>query len=351
MPRRRDHVEPRRGNRVVRGPVRSPSLAPAARNGRVRVSEMQRARLLGGAVAAVEELGWSNVSVASIASRARVSRKTFYDLFSDREDCLLEVCDDTLERIVSELRAAKVSELEWPERMRRGLWVILGFFDREPELARVCVVESAHGGPGARAWRADVLGRLIASVDEGRLQGERAAEVPALMAEGAVGSVVMILNRLLAVAEKAQLTGLLPEFTSLIVTPYLGVRRTRTLCERPIPRMPVPASSRLRVYHAGEDPLKEVPMRLTYRTARVLEAVGQSEGASNRLVGELAGISDQGQVSKLLARLQGLGLLVNTAGRDAHTRGAPNAWRLTDLGDRITEQLALNIDSDRDGAA
>ena len=67
---------------MVRGAVRSPSLEPAAvRDGRVKVSEMQRARLLGGAVAAVERLGWSNVTVASIASRARVSRRTFYELF------------------------------------------------------------------------------------------------------------------------------------------------------------------------------------------------------------------------------------------------------------------------------
>ena len=128
MPRERGDVKPRRGNRVVRGPERSPSLTPAARNGRVRVSEMQRSRLLGGAVAAVEELGWSNVSVASIASRARVSRKTFYDLFEDREDCLLGVCDDTLGRVLVELRAARVGELpSWRERVRGGLWVILSF--------------------------------------------------------------------------------------------------------------------------------------------------------------------------------------------------------------------------------
>ncbi len=341
----------RRGNRVVRGPVSSPSLTPAERNGRVRVSEMQRSRLLGGAVAAVEELGWANVTVASIASRARVSRKTFYDLFDDREDCLLEVCDDTLERVLVELRAAMVGDLEWSERIRTCLWVILGFFDRELELARVCVVESAHGGPAARAWRADLLGRLIAIVDEGRLQDERAAEVPGLMAEGAVGSVLMILNRLLAITERESLTDLLPEFTSLIVMPYIGVRRTRSLRERPVPRTPAPASARSRMYHAGEDPLKDVPMRLTYRTARVLEAVVQRPGTSNRQIGELADIHDQGQVSKLLARLQGLGLLTNTAGRDAHTKGAANAWRLTELGEQVTKQLSLNTDVQPDDGA
>ncbi len=239
---------------------------------------MQRSRLLGGAVAAVEEFGWSNVTVASIASRAQVSRKTFYDLFDDREDCLLEVCDDTLERVVSELRAAEVGDLSWPERMRAGLWVILGFFDRELELARVCVVESAHGGPRARAWRSDVLGRLIAVVDEGRLQGGGAAEVPGLMAEGVVGAVLSILDRLLLVGGGGSVAGSLDELASLVVLPYVGAKGARAMRKRPLPLTPLPGSSRARMYHVGEDPLRDVPMRLTYRTARVLEAAARHPG-------------------------------------------------------------------------
>ena len=65
-------------------------------------------------------------------------------------------------------------------------------------------------------------------------------------------------------------------------------------------------------------------MRLTYRTALVLEEVAEHPGVSNRVVAERAGISDQGQVSKLLARLEHLGLLANTGAGQARaqlTRG------------------------------
>ena len=317
----------------------------------MHVAEMQRSRLLGGAVAAVEELGWSNVTVASIASRARVSRKTFYDLFADREACLLEVCEDTMERVIVELRAAGVADLVWPERMRVGLWVVLGFFDREPELARVCVVGSAHGGTGVLTWRSDVLERLIAVVDEGRLRGAGAGEVPGLMAEGVVGAVLSILNRLLMVGEGESVAGSLDELASLVVLPYVGVKGARAMRKRPLPQTPPPSSSQARIYHVGDDPLKDVPMRLTYRTARVLEAAAQHPGASNRQIGEQAEIHDQGQVSKLLARLQNIGLLQNTAGSDARAKGAPNAWTLTDLGERVTEQLSLGTDPGREGAS
>ena len=55
-------------------------------------------------------------------------------------------------------------------------------------------------------------------------------------------------------------------------------------------------------------------MRLTYRTVRVLLAIAQHPGASNRQIGEDAGVHDQGQISKLLTRLHKLGLVDNIAG-------------------------------------
>ena len=95
--------------------------------------------------------------------------------------------------------------------------------------------------------------------------------------------------------------------------------------------------------------MKDVPMRLTYRTALVLERVAQNPGASNRIIGERAEVYDQGQISKLLGRLKRLGLLANTG--EGHAKGEPNAWRLTELGERVTQHLALRSDLQQDGAS
>ena len=89
-------------------------------------------------------------------------------------------------------------------------------------------------------------------------------------------------------------------------------------------------------------------MRLTYRTARVLQAAVEHPGASNRLIGEQADIHDQGQISKLLSRLERIGLLANTS--EGHTKGEPNAWRLTPLGQRVAQQLSLNMPLQEDPA-
>jgi DNA-binding IclR family transcriptional regulator len=78
----------------------------------------------------------------------------------------------------------------------------------------------------------------------------------------------------------------------------------------------------------------------------VLQAAAEHPGASNRQIGEHADLHDQGQISRLLARLQRLGLLENTG--EGQARGESNAWNLTPLGERVTEQLSLGNPAHKD---
>jgi chromosome segregation and condensation protein ScpB len=78
-------------------------------------------------------------------------------------------------------------------------------------------------------------------------------------------------------------------------------------------------------------------MRLTYRTVRVLIAVAANPGASNRRIAEAAGVADQGQISKLLTRLEHLGLIENVG--EGSARGEPNAWNLTAKGAEVEHAI------------
>jgi AcrR family transcriptional regulator len=322
---------------------------------RVQVSEMQRARLLSAAVSTVAEVGYAGASVALITARARVSRRTFYDLFESREDCLLAVLRDAVQSVSVEIAEANLTGLAWRERVRGGLLVILSFFDREPVLARVCVVQSLQGGPRVLAWREEFLAGLTRIVDQGRQESSRGRVCTMLTAEGLVGGVsAIVYARLSSRKRQEPLRGLLGELMSLIVLPYLGPEAARheqrgigTFSSGREQPAGLKSPTRLADLSSG-DPLAEVPMRLTYRTARVLAAVATHPGASNRHIGERADIHDQGQISKLLGRLQRIGLLANTG--IGHTKGEPNAWRLTDLGERVTQQLALGTDSQQEAS-
>jgi hypothetical protein len=58
------------------------------------------------------------------------------------------------------------------------------------------------------------------------------------------------------------------------------------------------------------------------------------------MIAQSAGIADQGQVSKLLARLGRLGLVANVG--EGHHKGEPNAWILTATGEQIAQSIRMH---------
>ncbi len=319
-------------------------MAAAVRRAQPReqVAEIQRSRLLVGAVGAIDEHGYAHTTVGHIALRAGVSRRTFYELFSDREACLAALFEDVVGLIERELAAAGLVGLPWRERVRGGMWAILSFFDREPALARVCVIQVMRSGPGVLERRDEVLARLAAVLDEGRGESARGAQCTPLTAEGLVGAAFGIVYARLLRGERAPLTDLFGELMGMIVLPYLGPAVARREQARPAPGPPsVAGVERAPVDPRAErDPLAGTGMRLTYRTARVLACIAGEPDASNRVVAEHAGVVDPGQISKLLRRLERLGLVVNT-GR-GHLSGEPNAWRLTAQGRQLAGRLSID---------
>ena len=98
---------------------------------------------------------------------------------------------------------------------------------------------------------------------------------------------------------------------SIVVLPYLGASAALRERTRPASR-DMYRTTGVRT-QASTPRLTGAPCGLPTRTACVLEALRDHPGASNRAVGEQAEISDQGQVSKLLARLERLKLITNSA--------------------------------------
>jgi AcrR family transcriptional regulator len=320
---------------------------------RTRVGEIQRSRLLAGAVTTIDELGYPRATVGQITGRARLSRRTFYQMFANRDECFAAVLEELVATVGGELSGAGIEGLPWRERVRTGVWTTLAFFDREPALARVCVVQTLRAGPLVLERREAVLARLAALVDEGRLEGSRGEGCTALTAEGLVGAAFAIVYSRLARGEREPLTGLLGELLAMIVLPYLGPASARRERSRPAPAvLPDTSITRASAPRSARDPLADVNLRLTHRTARVLEGIaeltGRGSDPSNREVATFAGVTDPGQISKLLRRLERLGLLLNTGA--GHAKGEPNAWALTDKGQRVTHSIRMHARDQREAA-
>jgi AcrR family transcriptional regulator len=304
--------------------------------GRERVIEIQRARILAAMVEECAARGAGNVTVAHVVARAGVSRRTFYELFTDREDCFLGAFDEGVARASRYVLDGYDPSSRWVGRVRTALVSLLSFLEVERELGQLLIVGSLGAGHNALRRRQRGIAQIIALVDEGRTEVRASTELPPLTAEGIVGGVLSVLHARLMEDEREQLLALAGPLMGMIVLPYLGPTAARKELARPVPK---PATGS---YRAEGNPLGELEMRLTYRTVRVLMAIaalgGRGSGPSNRAIADAAEIADQGQMSKLLARLQQIGLIDNTGG--GATRGEPNAWTLTRKGWRVQGAIA-----------
>jgi AcrR family transcriptional regulator len=310
----------------------TPRLRPGP-NGlpRGQVTEIQRSRMLAAAVEAVDEVGYARMTVAQVISRARVSRKTFYDVFADREDCFLAAFEQAVTQAESLAREAYERESNWRDGVRSALAKLLIFMDAEPGLAKLVVVEALAAGDRVLERRAQALDELAGVVDQGRFLTNATREPPEVTAEGIVGGVFAVIHTRLLEGGKEPLTDLLGSLMSMVVLPYLGARAASRELSRP--PLEVPRDKRPRGLARSKDPLEGLNMRLTYRTVRVLMVIAEHPGASNREIAEGSGIVDQGQISKLLNRLARLNLVENLG--EGQEKGAANAWHLTARGAQV----------------
>ena len=205
---------------------------PAGRHGfsREQVEHNQRERLIAGLAEAVAEHGYNAVTITHITKAARVSRRVFYANFEGKEECFLaafEVVADHVRELAAE---AAEEEGNWPHRAIAVARVVLEFFATEPDLARLCLVESTSAGPAVAA-------RFRAAVDAaepflalGRKErGKDDRPLPDSTEESILGALASLAARKVGAGEAAKLPELLPDFAEFILAPYLGAAEASRL--------------------------------------------------------------------------------------------------------------------------
>jgi AcrR family transcriptional regulator len=198
---------------------------PAGRHGysREQVAHHQRERLIAGLAAAVAEKGYAAVTLSDIVGQAKVSRRVFYANFESKEQCFLAA----FEVVVAHLRELVAEAVEgipgWPQRTIAAGRAVLGFLAAEPDLARLCLVESRGAGPAVTARFNEAVGELAPLLRQGRAErpeGER--PLPESTEDSTIGALVSLAYRKAAGGEAAQLEDLLPDCIELVLLPYLG---------------------------------------------------------------------------------------------------------------------------------
>ena len=150
----------------------------------------------------------------------------------------------------------------------------------------------------------------------GRRAAGRAGGSPllpaALTGELVVGGVFSVIRTSMLEDDGGKLVELAPSLMAFIVAPYLGQAAAQAELEgRPAGaarrRRPSPGLARAQAISRAA----ELPIRATHRTTLVLRAIAQAPYSNNREVAQAAGLADEGQTSKLLARLERQGVIEN----------------------------------------
>jgi AcrR family transcriptional regulator len=286
------------------------------RGGRTHGQPSQRDRLVAAMGELTAELEASAVGVHHVCQRAGISRRTFYDLYADRNACFLDAVGEAQSRLVS-LVAAAVAQAgpEWEDRVVAATRTLVSSLCADRVLGYLCVVAPLAAGPDALALRRtamDDIGRLLGPPPEG--------DVPAdLVLAAALGGVWELLRTFLAddVAEHQVTTAAI----NTLLVPFVGRRRAATRAQAPgdagtfVTRW-TPSSSEA----DGEGLLVTELTRLT------LAYLDAHPGACNIDIARAVDVRHESQMSRHLARLQRAGIV------QRRKEGRANAWRLTARG-------------------
>lgn len=197
---------------------------PAGRHGysREQVAHHQRERLIAGLAEAVAEKGYAAVTLTDIVRHAKVSRRVFYANFESKEQCFLAAFEIVIDHL-GELVGEAIEGLdEWPRQAIAATRAVLSFFAAEPDLARLCLVESRGAGSAVATRFNEAVSEAAPLLAQGRAERPEGERLPASTEDSTIGSLVSLAYRKVASGEAAQLEELLPDCAELALLPYLG---------------------------------------------------------------------------------------------------------------------------------
>ncbi len=121
---------------------------------------------MAGMVAAVEEKGYASTTVADIAKAARISRRTLYEHFADKQACFLAAYSMMADELITAVVTASRAEPSGMERLNAASIAYLDFLAATPEVARSFLTEINAVGQAGVELRCIVNQRFAAMMTD-----------------------------------------------------------------------------------------------------------------------------------------------------------------------------------------
>jgi AcrR family transcriptional regulator len=147
-------------------------------------------------IEAVNEQGFIATTISDLVARAGISRRSFYEHFQNKEECLLAAYDAIVKRLTRRLIGAAGSSdaaEDWPAQLEAFLRELFEAAGDRPDLARlVCVEMGAAGTVGVQRWARDATAIQRFIVD-GFARAPGPGTIPDPVARAFVGALRRIL--------------------------------------------------------------------------------------------------------------------------------------------------------------
>ena len=175
------------------------------------------------------ESGYPAVEIEQIAASAGLSVDTFNDHFPNKDQCLLLAYDRFIEDMREHVAEACEETDEWSEKVKISIEAAFDYVVELESVARVFAIDATRTGAAGVERRCASIDSAALRLKHGRLLYPAAAGYPDAMERTLVSGVVMIAMDHLLSEEADHLPGLAPEAVEMVLTPYVGLPRARSI--------------------------------------------------------------------------------------------------------------------------
>ena len=187
------------------------------------VAEHNRRCFMFAAAELAHDKGYNATTTEDIVKRARVDSRHFYAMFADKQEAFMAVHELGFQRVMEVTATAFFSGSTWPERNWEAGRAFTQFLENNPLVTNVGFVEAYAVGPGAVQRVEDSHTAFAMLLQEGYQHVSDAVRPPPrLVLEATITTIFEVVYHHARTNGKARLSRLLPHFTFLVLSPFLG---------------------------------------------------------------------------------------------------------------------------------
>jgi AcrR family transcriptional regulator len=196
---------------------------------REQIADSQRERLLAAVAQEVAARGYRSTTITDVVKLASVSTRDFYEHFKGKEDCFLAAFDALRDHLEELIVAAVAEQEDWPQQVIAALRAALDFFAAEPDLARLCLLESVSATPAIAIRFREAVLACVPFLARGRAELTDPDSLLPETEDAILGGIVSLATRSIVAGDVEKLPELLPDVVDFALSPYLGAERAAAL--------------------------------------------------------------------------------------------------------------------------